>query len=180
MFFFFFFYFLGFVLNSAVNLLIQIVTLILNSRRSRPWSGTWLMCEGHSLTLQHGIGLQQLFLDLIHLLALSTHRCHIWHHQLTGLWNTHTHTQITIRLKPLLDMAEKQVWRVHPSHHSPQHSPCLIPPWHPSGQGGDPSLVWGTEQKRRPHNGDPLCLVRWWPLLHHIIIIQMTHFTRWM
>lgn len=39
------------------------------------------------LTLQHGIGLQQLFLDLIHLLALPTHCRHIWHHQLTGLWS---------------------------------------------------------------------------------------------
>lgn len=37
------------------------------------------------LTLQHRIGLQQLFLDLVHLLALPTHCRHIRHHQLTGL-----------------------------------------------------------------------------------------------
>lgn len=48
-----------------------------------------------SLTLQHGVGLQQLLFDLVHLLALPTHRRHVWHHQLTGLWKaiqTHTHT----------------------------------------------------------------------------------------
>lgn len=111
------FFLLSFILKSGANLLIQIQALNMNLTRSSPWSGTQLECERRSLTLQHGIGLQQLFLDLVHLLALPTHRCHIWHHQLTGLWSTDT--QINIRVKPLLDMAEEQVWRAHPSHHSP-------------------------------------------------------------
>lgn len=46
------------------------------------------------LTLQHGIGLQQLFLDLVHLLALPTHCRHIWHHQLAGLWSRATRMSV--------------------------------------------------------------------------------------
>lgn len=57
------------------------------------------------LTLQHGIGLQQLLLDLIHLLALPTHRRHIWHHQLTGLWSRAT--RMSVGSQP--NLAEEQL-----------------------------------------------------------------------
>lgn len=50
----------GLILKSSLNLL-NIHAVNMNLR----------------LTLQNGIGLQQLFLDLIHLLALPTNRCHI-------------------------------------------------------------------------------------------------------
>lgn len=81
------------------------------------------------LTLQHGIGLQQLFLDLVHLLALPTNRCHIWHHQLTGLWSTERQTHI----KSSLHIAKEQGWHAHQSHYSLWGFPCMpnrSPPCH--------------------------------------------------
>lgn len=38
-----------------------------------------------TLTLQHGVGLQELLLHLVHLLPFAAHRCHVGHHQLAGL-----------------------------------------------------------------------------------------------
>lgn len=63
---------------------------VFGRRTVRPYWGNlladiWAVNMNSRLTLQHGIGLQQLLLDLIHLLALPTHRRHVWHHQLTGL-----------------------------------------------------------------------------------------------
>lgn len=74
------------------------------------------------LTLQHGIGLQQLFLDLIHLLALPTHCRHIWHHQLAGLWSRATGMSV----ESLPNLAEEQEQRAHPSlrRHSLSHIPA--------------------------------------------------------
>lgn len=71
------------------------------------------------LTLQHGIGLQQLFLDLIHLLALPTHRRHVWHHQLTGLWSRATRVSVgggTRAVCPSLSL-----------HPTLPESACLLP-----------------------------------------------------
>lgn len=96
--------------------------LLIQTRGPRTWTwnnsapevGRSSCVRGSSLTLQHGIGLQQLFLDLVHLLALPTHRCHVWHHELTGLWksDTHTHTQNSG------SGICQQVCRAHPSYHS--------------------------------------------------------------
>lgn len=57
-------------------------------------------------------------------------------------------------------------------------SPLPHPPWHLSRQGVDQS-VWDKVEAsiQQPHNEHPLCLVRWWPSLHHVIIIKTTDFT---
>lgn len=99
------------------------------------------------LTLQHGIGLQQLFLDLIHLLALPTHCRHIWHHQLTGLWSRATRKSVG----SLANLAEEQVRRARPSLHPtfPQPHVCS----HVSAQ--DP-CVWVSFVES---DGDYYCII---------------------
>ena len=118
--------------------------------------------DGSSLTLQHRVGLQQLFFNLVHLLALPTHRRHIGHHQLTGLWeatHTHTHTHIYISTTvspkfPLTSWPQSPIW-------------CRV------GRAG---LVWSAERgEEAPHfhtaHRRPACLLRWGSLLRQIIII---------
>lgn len=50
-----------------------------------PSPGTGTGCKARALTLQHGVGLQELLLHLVHLLPFAAHGCHVGHHQLAGL-----------------------------------------------------------------------------------------------
>ena len=113
-------------------------------------SSTGLDCSSCSLTLftswpfPHTAATY----DITSLLASGTH--------------TNTHTDKNIRVKPFA----RHDWGT--SATCPKNSPYLIPPRHPSRQGGDHSLVWGTE--------NPFSSARRWTILHHVIIIQMIDF----
>lgn len=50
---------------------------------AEPSPGMGAGCE--ALTLQHGVGLQELLLHLVHLLPFAAHGRHVGHHQLAGL-----------------------------------------------------------------------------------------------
>ena len=124
-----------------------------------PCQPTRSVPDGSSLTLQHRVGLQQLFFNLVHLLALPTHRRHIGHHQLTGLWEaTHTHTCTLAQPSP----------RKSPLHHRPGA---------PFGAGWGALDLSGVQNggEEAPHfhtaHRRPACLLRWGSLLHQIFII---------